>query len=352
MPESTLKSERLGELESGHRKATLTDVAQLSGVSASTVSRVLNGYTEGFSVKPKVRRAVLEAVDRLGYKANRSAKAMRSKRTGVIAVLGLQYDQDGVAFGTDVQIIHHMASGLRQSDLELCHYFGSGLEEPYGLPDWPVDGACALNLCQDEDVQRIEQAGVPYVSINGLAGPNGVSVLVDDQLGSKLAVDHLVSLGHERIAYIMESSWNNVHPSVQARRQGYALAMQAHNLPLMPTWDQTYDMIEEAVAEAYENRCTALLVYSHYTALVVLKYAHEIGMRIPDDMSLICFNDRFPVNHTTPKLTAIALPYKEMADVASEMITNAISQKPGNIQSIQIKPVLIVRDSTIAPAGL
>ncbi len=350
MTQSTLQSERLNELESGQRKATLTDVAQLSGVSASTVSRVLNGYTEGFSVKPKVRQAVMEAVDRLGYKANRSAKAMRSKRTGVIAVLGLQYDQEGEPFGTDVQIIHNMASVLRQSDLDLCHYFGSGLEEPYGLPDWPVDGACALNLYQDEDVQRIEQSGVPYVSINGLAGPNGVSVLVDDQLGSKLAVDHFVSLGHERIGYIMESPWALLHPSVQARRLGYAQAMQSHGLPLMPTWDQTYDMVEEAVAEAYENRCTALLVYSHYTAMVVLKYAHEIGLRVPDDMSLICFNDRFPVNHTTPKLTAIALPYKEMAEVASEMITNAISQKPGNIQSIQIKPELVVRDSTIAPA--
>jgi DNA-binding LacI/PurR family transcriptional regulator len=293
----------------------------------------------------------LDAVNRLGYKANRSAKAMRSKRTGVIAVLGVQYDQEGEPFGTDVQIIHNMATVLRQSDLDLCHYFGSGLEDPYGLPDWPVDGVCALNLYRDEDVAKLEQSELPYVSINGLAGPNGVSVLVDDSLGSKLAVDHFVSLGHKRIGYIMESSWTPMHPSVQARRLGYAQAMHSHGLPLLPMWDQTYDMVEEAVAEAYENRCTALLVYSHYTALVVLKYAHEIGLRIPQDMSLICFNDRFPVNHTIPQLTAIALPYKEMADVAAEMLTNAISKKPGNIQSIQIKPELVIRKSAVAPAS-
>lgn len=352
MPGPAAQSVRKIQARIGQGKATLSDVAQLSGVSASTVSRVLNGYTKGFSVKPKVRRAVLDAVDQLGYKANMTAKAMRSKRTGVIAVLGLQYDQDGVPFAFDAQTIHHMAKTLRQVDLDLCHYFGSGLEDPYGLPNWPVDGICVMNLCSEDACRMIEQSGVPYVSINGVAGPNGASVMVDDQYGSQIAVDHLVSLGHQRITYIMESSWNELHPSVHARRQGYVQAMQSHHLPLMPTWDQTYDMIEEAVADAYENRCTALLVYSHYTAMVVLKYARQIGLRVPEDMSLICFNDHFPVKHTTPSLTAIALPYKEMSLIASKILTTSIAKTTCEFKVKLVKPELKVRESTVEPLKL
>ena len=343
------KSVRQIQAKIGQGKATLSDVAELSGVSASTVSRVLNGYTKGFSVKPKVRSAVLEAVDQLGYKANMTAKAMRSKRTGVIAVLGLQYDQEGVPFVIDSQAVHYMAKSLRQSDLELCHYLGSSVDAPYALPDWPVDGVFVMNACSQETCQEIEQAGLPYVSLNGLSGPNGVSVMVDDQYGSKLAVDHLVSLGHKRIGYIMESSWTESHPSVNARRQGYVQAMQDHDLPLMPTWDQTYDMIEEAVTEAYENRCTALLVYSHYTAMVVLKHAQKIGLRVPEDMSLICFNDQFPVKHTIPSITAVALPYKKMSEIASDILTQSVAKKTSDFKTLLVKPELKVRESTVAP---
>lgn len=350
MTQSTVKSTGLVRVGVRKGKATLSDVAQLSGVSASTVSRVLNGYTEGFSVKPKVRKAVLDAVEQLGYKANMTAKAMRSKRTGVIAMLGLQYDQDEVVFSFDSQITHHLAQCLRKADLDLCHYFGSGLDEPYGLPDWPVDGACVLNVCTEEECQILEQARMPYVSINGVAGPNGASVMVDDALGSRLAVDHLVSLGHKRIAYIMESSWTQLHPSVAARREGYVAAMQAHGLPLMPTWDQTYDMVEEAVTDAYENRCTAMLVYSHYSAIMALNCARKIGLRVPEDMSLICFNDHFPVKHTSPTLTAVSLPYKEMSLIASQILTKSVIKKSSVIKSLKVKPKLVVRESTVAPA--
>ena len=279
-----------------------------------------------------------------------NAKAMRSKRTGVIAVLGLQYDQEGVVFPSDIQIIHHLAQSLRKTDLDLCHYFGAGLEEPYGTPDWPVDGMCVLNASTEADCQLLEESRLPYVSINGLSGPNGSSVMVDDALGSKMAVDHLVSLGHRRIAYIMESSWTELHPSVEARRQGYVDAMQSHDLPLMPTWNQTYDMVEEAVTDSYENRCTALLVYSHFTAIMAMNYARKIGLRVPEDLSIVCFNDYFPVKHTSPKLTAIALPYKEMAVIASKILTKAVIKKPVDSKSILVKPELIVRESTIVPA--
>lgn len=349
MAQPTQKSTQPTRRKSGRQKATLSDVAQLSGVSASTVSRVLHGYTKGFSVKPNVRKAVLEAVEQLGYKANVAAQAVRSKRTGVVGVLGIQYDQEGVANPFDTQILHQLSQSLRKADLDLCHYFGSGLEEPYGLPDWPVDGFCVLNLCADEEYAAIEKSGLPYVSINGIAGPHGSSVTVDDAYGSKIAIDHLVELGHTRIAYIMESSWNMNHPSVDTRRRGYVDAMASHGLPPMPTWDQTYDMVQEAITEAYQRRCTALLVYSHFTAIVALNKAREIGLRIPQDMSIICFNNHFPVKHTTPRLTTIALPFKEMADAASSMLTKSISQRLAGGLNKVIKPELIVRESTVSP---
>jgi len=209
-----------------------------------------------------------------------------------------------------------------------------------------------------DDLQVLERSDVPYVSLDGVVGSRGMQAIPDDAQGARIAVQHLASLGHWRIAYLDHPSFAALHPSVFARRDAFWRAIKELGLespplelPQLPDevpWDSTYEpFLKRAVIE---GGATAVLAYSHFGALSLLRAAHDHGLSIPKDFSLVCFNNVPVLKLTTPSLTAVDVPSGAMGHAAAELLLDAIKDKDSGAPRLRkLEEKLIVRESTSAP---
>lgn len=333
------------------RNVTLRDVADLSGVAVSTVSRVLNNEQKanGFSVREETRERILLAAKELNYRPDPILRTMRAKRTRLIAVLGL------IDFGTSVlgsteRAMNAMMRDLIAGGYQLCTLPKGADDEMYTPPRWRVDGAIVVDCPDVERLNDLDSSGTPYVSLNGPAGANGISVGVDDVSGTNEALHHLMVLGHRKVAFVMPHENVKDHPSIAARFGAYCDVLRRWGIePVTP--DATIPASPlEAISEFVVNRgATALLVYQHVMAVKLLRAARIVGMRIPQDFSLICFNDDFPTADVVPSLTAMSLPSEEMGRTAARLLIERLEQPERKSKAVLLSESLVIRESTAPP---
>jgi LacI family transcriptional regulator len=173
-----------------------------------------------------------------------------------------------------------------------------------------------------------------------------------------MAMEHLASLGHKRIAYLDNPSAEALHPSVFTRRDSFAKALREVGLETPPVepprlasevpWDSTYEpFLKRAVIE---GKATAVLAYSHFGALSLLRTAHDLGLSVPGDFSLVCFNNVPVLKLTTPSLTAVDVPSGAMGQAAAELLLRAINDKDAASPRVRkLEEKLIVRESSGPP---
>jgi DNA-binding LacI/PurR family transcriptional regulator len=336
-------------------RVTLASVAQMAGVAESTASRVLNGYTQNFRVRPEVRQRVLDAARTLNYRPNPMVRSISAKTTNLVAVVGWASD------GVNRRALGEAVRGCRNGGKHVCTTFLQPDNAGHELPSWRVDGAIALQVRIDADLRELEGSGLPYVSINGPAGPNGDSVTFDEAGGMKQAVDHLIGLGHSRIAYLyLEQERVNPrglpHASVSARREAYAECMEARGLEPVEGWDRFNVPFAAYVREhIIAEKATAVIVYDDVMALYFIQAAHAAGLRVPTDLSVVAFNDELPARAATPAMTTVALPAAEAGRRAAELLLERLSLDPRDrpeSRRIVLPETLVVRGSTAAPAAL
>jgi DNA-binding LacI/PurR family transcriptional regulator len=343
---------------------TLTDVAKRCAVSPSTVSRVLNNRRQGrFSVSDEVRQRIIETARQLNYRPSIAARNLTVSKTNLVAVLGIAgIWSDRV--GPMEEAVGAMAAALDRAGYEICAQFLSRRHAPFDLPPLRVDGIAAVGPARPTELAALEGSDVPYVSVNGVAGPRGSVVAPDDAQGTRLALKHLVDLGHRRIAYLDHPSAGAMHPSVFARRGAYAaaareLAFDAPDLGLPPLaadtpWDAYYEpFVRRAILE---RRATAVLAYSHQAALALLRTAHDLGLAVPRDFSLVCFNDEPVVRLTVPSITAVDVPSVPMGEAAADLLLRQMTADdaaegaaPPEPQRVTIEERLIARESSAPP---
>ena len=341
--------------------ANLKDVARLAGVDPSTASRVLRD-DPAQHVRSETRGRILDAARRLEYRPNAPARSLRTRRTGTIGLVIPSLDNVGFADVTHgiqrataeagmlllvVEAEAQPAADSGRSEVVYERLVGDGL----------VDGLIlAFATLQDHHLSRLVDRGIPLVLVNRRVPGISGSVVVDDLEGSRMAVEHLIGLGHERIGYI---GLDAVTDTARRRRQGYldGMGRSRRGRPgrleedAPPTVEGGHEAIARLLGRTRSRPPTALFVASLMSALGVRAGLIEHGLRIPEDVSLIAFNDHPIAEHLAPPLTTVRMPNLEMGQEAVRMLVGAIEGQPVQDVMIAQAPQVVVRASTAPPVG-
>lgn len=324
----------------------MAEIARRCNVSRTTVGRVLNNrLNKKFSVRPELKEKILQSARELGYRPNLAALSLAQARTNLIGVLG--YDHHRRLTGVCQSIVESLVDTLGAKGFDVFIAVPFGGRSHFELPRWQVDGVVVLNAGSPAEIESLERSGLPYVSVNGTAGPSGVGISPDDTLATNHLVDYLVEMGHRRIAYAnpLERRKPN-HVSEIVRHKAYLARLAHHGLQPMPEHDR-YDIPEEEFIRRIRNAdATALIAYDHHILITLFLSLARLGVTVPDPLSLVCFNDEYLVNRLTPPITVAALPSEEMGRLAGELLLDAILLsrfKPG--RQIQVDTELRIRQS-------
>jgi LacI family transcriptional regulator len=334
--------------------STIRDVARAAGVSTMTVSRVINssGYTS-LETRARVKHAIAE----LGYVPNAVARHLRSKQTMTIALV--LSDITNPFFTTIARGVEDVA-GPRGFGVMFCNTDESETEEMSYLGmliQRQVDGVLLVPAGNSTAPFRLLRAQkVPVVVIDRRVPSRGVDqVRCDSVAGAHVLARHLTDLGHRRIA--MLSGRRTISTAVD-RVAGYQRALREVGADLDPQLVRYggyglaggYKMAQEVLAST--PRPTALLAANNFIAFGALRALREVGLRVPDDMSLVCFDDLPEEWLIDPFLTVVDQPAYEMGRQAAELLFERL--EPGihtAARSIIMPGKFIVRRSTAKPAS-
>jgi LacI family transcriptional regulator len=331
-----------------NHRPTLNDVAKMSGVTPATVSRVLNKKAK-FSVSEAVRDRIVAAANRLGYAPDLAARSLNTQRTQIIGIF--TSPQTHVAEGIYELLLDGITEVLRASDYDV--FFDLSSARGHAVPFWRFDGAILLQSPPAAMVTELDRRRVPYVCVNETMGKPVAQVIADDRMGMRSAVEHLHQIGHRRIAYANARATYLSHYSVTERYEALLSHSSELKMELARGHDapfcSAYDFLRDTVVL---DKATAIITYDHHIAVAILGAAYSMELRIPEDLSLICFNDVFPVSLLPPPLTAVSVSGREMGRIGAGLLLNALGvPKPaGAAKEIRVAEELIVRRSTAAPA--
>jgi DNA-binding LacI/PurR family transcriptional regulator len=320
----------------------LTQVAQHAGVSVGTVSKVLNGVTEGFSVRDKVRERIMAAVEELGYRPDLLARVLRTKSQPITGIVSPRWY---CISGVYDALISAIVWRLREADIRTYMSFPTMKEGEIPIDPWMRDGLIVMQPHAASDLENVETLKLPYVSVNGPAGPGGSEILVDDADGTRQAMRYLFDLGHRKIAYVgVAATSGSAHSSASVRAETYAQEMASAGLkPISVEASQASPT--HAVARLLQKKqLTAILGYDHHVMAAVIAVARELGRTIPGDLSLVTFNDLDYMKLISPAPTVIRIPAVEMGRAAADTLIRTIAD-PTVRERIVLREELVVRAS-------
>ena len=330
-------------------RPTISDVAKLCGVTPATVSRVLNGKKK-FSASEAVREKIFDTARKLGYVPDLAARNLNRGSTRIIGLFASP--RTHLAEGINESLVEGIAEVLHAGGydvfLELSATNGAA---EHALPFWRFDGAILMQAPKPETIVELNKRRVPYVCVNEKVGNPTAHILADDALGMNRALDHLHQLGHQRIGYANARATYFNHYSVTERYETLLTGVRKRGMTLVEGHDKPFlsehDFLQDAVVE---GKATAIITYEHRIAVALVGSAPSLGLRIPHDFSLICFNDVFPVSMLPPPLTAVAVSGREMGRVGADLLLNSLLSPATHMgREIRIPEDLIVRASTAPP---
>ncbi len=334
--------------------ATLQDVADKAGVHVATASRALNPATRD-KVSPRTLRRVLAAAEKLNYRSNTAARMLRTRRSQVIGILVpdiLNPLYAAVVRGAEQVLTAHGYTSLilnTDNDPEIAaRHFRV-------LQDWQADGFIFGNAyVEDPLITAAAEAGVPMVlMLRSVAGLSVPFVNVDERLGIRLAVDHLVGLGHTRIGHVPGPP--TISTAV-ARLEAFQETMAAHGIEVPPgavvaARDYTAEAGEEAAERlvASDPALTAVVAGNDLLALGLISGLARHGRQCPRDVSVVGFNDMPLADRFAPPLTTIRTPQREVGAEAARTLLRGLADDDAVARSIELTPQIVVRGSTTAP---
>jgi LacI family transcriptional regulator len=338
------------------RAAVLKDVALRAGVDSSTVSRVLRG-DERKPVKAETRERILQVARDLGYRPNSVARSLRTRKTEAIGLVIPDAGNPGFA-----EIFKGVQAATAKAGWHVIVVEG----RPPNHPDlgWErlvfegrVDGVLVLTASiRDPVVQSVARSGVPIVLVNRRSDGIVGSVVMNDERGAEVAIDHFVSLGHRKIGHIAGP------PNIDTGRRrlaGFRAAMRKHGLRVRNAWIGVTDYTEAGGGAAAEKLLaksgvelpTAIYVASFLSGIGAMRVFKQAGLKIPADLSLIVSDELALAAHTDPPLTTILMPVKRMGEVGARMLLAAVAREPVADVVLSDEPQLVLRESTAPPPG-
>lgn len=339
----------MGGQERTRRAVTLKQVAQAAGVHSSTASRALDPSKQHM-LGPEVVERVTAAAANLGYRPNTLAASLRTQRSRLVGVLlpdltnsvfspilGGVTEALGEA-GYSVVVADAGTEGERQTKL-----FDELLARR-------VDGLVLATASRSDPlVERTLETGVPTVLVNRAESGNRVtSVVSDDGEGMRLAVEHLLDLGHRNIGHIAGP------PNLSTgflRRCGLEASLAAHGLtPIATTIARAFSREEGRLAclALLDKTCkaTAIVAANDLLAMGAYEALRERGLACPADISIVGHNDMPLVDMIDPPLTTVRIRHRTMGREAARLLLNQMEDVDASVQSIVLTPELIVRGST------
>jgi LacI family transcriptional regulator len=338
---------------------TMADIAKKACVSRSTASFVLNNRQAEMRISDETRQRVLDAARDLGYRRNELARAVGSGKNYVLGFVKMG------AVEQEAQLMEGVLKATAEADYLLKVLPGD--ETLYqGVAHRCVEQRLAGVVTRSfreaaattAFLEELEAYGIPVVFVDDdLAIPGTSCVTSDDEHGYRLTVEHLAGLGHRRIAFLAGDS---VHPQSVFRKESYRRRMAECGLsvPEGSVLDTDWEVArcELLTRQLFENQShppTALICAGDKLAAVALRTLWRLGLRVPEDVSVIGYSDFSFAALLNPALTTISQPFEEMGAVATRILLKRL-QNPANAEELPSRVVLptqlIVRESTsVAP---
>ncbi len=327
---------------------TIRDVAQLAGVSPATVSKVLNGTSY---VSAETRTRVQAAIDKLQFRPNTIARSLKKSRTHTIGLI--TDDLEGVFTMSMMRGIEETTSGQGFS-VFLCNSYGEMSREKAHLDVLlakQVEGVILLSG------YRVRERGAPAQPLNGIPviylyqytrDVDTPCVLPDDVGGGRLGTQHLINAGRRHIGFINGPAH---YEAAHLRHQGYKAALEAAGLPYDPALVRVGKWHEQSGYRlTHELMCLphppdALFCASDSLAVGALDALHELGLKVPQNVAVVGFDNRHFSQYQRPPLTTVALPLVEMGKLAGELLLSAILENHSENRIHHIPCELVQRQS-------
>ncbi|MGB6828028.1 MAG: LacI family DNA-binding transcriptional regulator [Terracidiphilus sp.] len=354
----------MAQRRSGH--VTLLDVARACGFSVSTVSIVLSEAPLSQNVAAKTREQIRTMARKLGYHPDAFARSLRSRSSQTIGVLAFDLSdpfcipvvrgiQAGLYPAHYLPLLIDAQTQRRLFDSYVKMILERRAESLIVIASWVFE---ETNLLAD-----LKKNHVPSVIIGRDLSERGInSVLVDNEIGGALAVRHLIELGHKKIAVIRgpeemfdsEPRWSGIQRAADAA----GIELNPKLVFRLPGLVDPASGFEGGIRIAKEMHAagkpfTAVVAFDDLTALGVVRGLTRVGMRIPEDCSVVGFDGVLPAEVATPAITTIRQPLKEMGMQAAGWVMQAIAKRGNSVDEAprlyKALPELVVRDSTSVP---
>src|SRR2546427_1297213 len=334
------------------KRSTIAEIAAQAGVSIPTISRVLNGRPD---VAPATRARIEQVLKESGYIRSSAAKGLRKGSSGIIDLVVPGLDNPYVT-----EIVRGVEEALERSGLRLALSFthDKSLGERQWLDkiaDRATEGAIlVLAHGQSSRLDELRQRGIPFVVVDhrGELGPDVPSVGATNWAGGRVAVEYLLSLGHRRIAMIAGPA--SLRCSLD-RVAGYRAALEAAGIPIDPELIRPGDFrlqsgyIQTSALLALPDPPTAIFAGNDLQAMGAYKALYLRNMHVPEQMSVIGFDDIPFTTIVSPSLTTVRQPLFEMGRIATSMLMRLIAGESLDSSRVLLPTTLITRESCASP---
>lgn len=329
--------------------ASVKDVANLSGTSLGTVSRVLNG---GASVSMNTRARVERAIAELGYEPNAGARQLRSGRSGLVGILlpSLEVPFFGILARALEQALfqsgyHSLICNTEENEANERRYVST-------LIGQQVDGIIAAAVVTTKNFSRFAEQDIPIVAVDRSPdGGNENLVSADHRAGGRLMAEHLLGLGHRKIAIVGAPTHS---APIGQRIEGIKAAMEEYGVFPVGTAlgeEHTFDACYALAKDILQTtQPTAIIGTTDIAAIAAIHAGHELGLRLPEDLSAIGFDNLPQSAHVFPPLTTVEQPITLLGELAAQKLLNRIDparfDKP-DLRKLKLK--VVERASTAPP---
>lgn len=330
---------------------TIKNVAQRAGVSVSTVSRALNNYSD---ISDITKQKIYKIAEELGYKPNIMAKGLSSNKNFRFGMLVEDYESNTNSNQFVYEVLMAFKNKMTKLGFEMILLSTtSDMQRNQNLEqlfrDKQIDGAFIMGLkMTDEYYKQLSVIQYPCVLFDLDINNNSIgSIGVNNLRGAFLAVEHLIKMGHKKIGFINGSAEAFVS---YERLDGYYLALSRHGISvdnnLIINSDFTNEGAEVAIKElmSRDSNITAVFCASDLMAIGAMNMLNSMNIRVPEDISIVGFDDIYPAQIVKPKLTTIRQDREKIGEMAANILVNLSSNQ--YIGRVMLEPELIIRDST------
>ncbi|MGF0038017.1 LacI family DNA-binding transcriptional regulator [Victivallis vadensis] len=320
---------------------TLKEIAQACSTSPATVSRVLNNYTKNFSVNPELRQRILDYVKQSGYEPNMLFKTLRTNVNTPISCLFSTPDIR-FSYGTTMSIIETMIPILQEKGYQYNFSFAPDPNRSfYQKPFWKTSALVLPDVLSDKQLLPLGKPTCPLLVLNGSSSHQLDIINNDEYENTKLLINCLYEYGHRRILYV-DTPFARMHYSVSERLNSFRKLCGEFGISA-----STVIYSEEVIQQILTLRATAILTYGQEWAQKLLYQAWRKQVSIPEQLSMVSFDDGENAAYSIPPLTSLRPDHQEMGKHAAKLLMDRIEKRNefGMPRTFRFVGKLILRES-------